>query len=85
MWRAANAVISGLVIAASAIIALIMAGIALALAVHHFKPETELMLQLLWVMFPYMLLVCLTATFMGMLNARGYFFIPPWGRRCSVW
>ena len=79
MWRAANAVISGLVIAASAIIALIMAGIALALAVHHFKPETELMLQLLWVMFPYMLLVCLTATFMGMLNARGYFFIPALG------
>src|SRR5581483_7734305 len=27
----------------------------------------------------YMLLVCLTAVFMGMLNARGYFFIPATG------
>jgi putative peptidoglycan lipid II flippase len=27
-------------------------------------------------MFPYMLLVCLAAAFMGMLNARGHFFIP---------
>jgi putative peptidoglycan lipid II flippase len=37
------------------------------------------MLQLLRVMFPYMLLVCLAAAFMGMLNARGHFFIPAMG------
>jgi len=79
MWHAANAVISGLVIAASAIIAMVMLGLSLTLAVHQFEPQTELMLRLLWVMFPYMLLVCLTATFMGMLNARGYFFIPAFG------
>ena len=79
MWRAANAVISGLVIAASAIIAVVMLGLSLALAVHQFEPQTELMLRLLRVMFPYMLLVCLTAAFMGMLNARGYFFIPAFG------
>jgi putative peptidoglycan lipid II flippase len=30
-------------------------------------------------MFPYMMLVCLAAAFMGMLNARGYFFIPAMG------
>jgi putative peptidoglycan lipid II flippase len=36
----------------------------------------DLMLRLLRVMFPYMLLVCLTAVFMGMLNSRGHFFIP---------
>jgi len=30
-------------------------------------------------MFPYMLLVCLAAAFMGMLNARGHFFIPAMG------
>jgi putative peptidoglycan lipid II flippase len=30
-------------------------------------------------MFPYMLLVCLAAAFMGMLNARGHFFIPALG------
>ncbi len=37
------------------------------------------MLQLLRVMFPYMMLVCLAAAFMGMLNARGHFFIPAMG------
>ena len=79
MWRAANAVISGLVIAASIIIGLAMLGISLALAVHQFSTETELMLRLLRVMFPYMLLVCVAAAFMGMLNARGHFFIPAMG------
>jgi hypothetical protein len=37
------------------------------------------MLQLLRVMFPYALLVCLAAFFMGMLNARGHFFVPAMG------
>ena len=79
MWRAANAVISGLVIAASAVIGLVMLGLSLALAAHQFSAKTELMLQLLRVMFPYMLLVCLAAVTMGMLNARGHFFIPAMG------
>jgi putative peptidoglycan lipid II flippase len=79
MWRAANAVISGLVIAASVIIGLAMLGISLALAVHQFSESTELMLRLLRVMFPYMLLVCLAAALMGMLNARDHFFIPAMG------
>ncbi len=79
MWRTANAVISGLVVAACVIIGVAMIGISLALAVHQFETQTELMLQLLRVMFPYMLLVCLAAAFMGMLNARGHFFIPAMG------
>jgi putative peptidoglycan lipid II flippase len=79
MWRAANAVISGLVVASAAIIGLAMLGISAALAVHHFNENTELMLRLLRVMFPYMLLVCVAAVFMGMLNARGHFFIPAMG------
>jgi putative peptidoglycan lipid II flippase len=79
MWRTANAVISGLVVAACVIIGLAMLGVSLALAVHQFEPQTELMLQLLRWMFPYMLLVCLAAAFMGMLNARGHFFIPAMG------
>ena len=79
MWRAANAVISGLVIAACAVIALVLLGLSLVLALHQFETQTELMLQLLRVMFPYMLLVCLAASFMGMLNARGHFFIPAMG------
>jgi putative peptidoglycan lipid II flippase len=76
MWRAANAVISGLVIVATVVTAVAMLGISLALAAHDFAAKTELMLQLLRVMFPYMVLVCLAAAFMGMLNARGHFFIP---------
>src|SRR5277367_1781484 len=79
MWRAANAVISGLVVAASVIIGLAMLGISFALAVHQFGAQTELMLRLLRVMFPYMLLVCIAAACMGMLNARGHFFIPAMG------
>ena len=43
---------------------------------QYSSPSTLLMFRLLRLMFPYMLLVCLAAVFMGMLNARGYFFIP---------
>jgi putative peptidoglycan lipid II flippase len=79
MWRAANAVISGLVIVAAAIVGVVMLGLSLALAAHQYEPKMELTLRLLRVMFPYMLLVCLAAAFMGMLNARGHFFIPAMG------
>jgi putative peptidoglycan lipid II flippase len=79
MWRAANAVISGLVIAATAIIGLGLAVISILLAVHDFSEQTGLMLRLLRVMFPYLLPVCLAAVLMGMLNARGHFFIPAMG------
>lgn len=79
MWRAANAVISGLVIAATVVIGIAMLGLSLALAMHQFDAKTELMLRLLRVMFPYMLLVCIAAALMGMLNARGHFFIPAMG------
>jgi putative peptidoglycan lipid II flippase len=119
MWKASNAVISGLLISASLIVALVLLGVSLALAfgtpsgappptvevgglhqtvlatstnalaaagpaVHfwtpgQFPPKIVLMLQLLRVMFPYMILVCLTAVMMGMLNARGHFFIPAIG------
>ncbi len=111
MWRASNAVISGLIIAASVVTALVMIGISIALAygghpheatsfwdppndmpaftaidgtIHlgtsaYFSDKTILMLQLLRMMFPYMILVCLAAAMMGMLNARGHFFIPALG------
>ena len=79
MWRVANATISALVVASAVIIALVFLGVSLALAVGNFAAETTLMLELLRVMFPYMLLVCLAAVFMGMLNARGHFFIPAMG------
>jgi putative peptidoglycan lipid II flippase len=79
MWRAANAVISGLALTTAALVALGVAGVSVALAAGGFAPGTDLMLRLLRVMFPYLLLVCLAAVFMGMLNARGHFFIPALG------
>ncbi len=79
MWRAANAVISGLVVVASIVSILAMLGITVALALGQYSEKTELMLRLLRIMFPYMLLVCLAAVFMGILNARGHFFIPAVG------
>ena len=81
MWRAANAVISGLVVAAGAVTVLVVAGLTLALKVGegHFSIETRLMLELLRMMFPYMLLACLAAVLIGMANARGHFFVPALG------
>src|SRR5437899_1855376 len=69
MWRCANAVISGLVIAASALTLVAVLAISLVLAFGGFEEETWqetlLMLNLLRLMFPYMLLVCLAAVFIG--------------------
>ncbi len=79
MWRAANAVISGLVTAAGAVTVVAVAAISIALAHGQFKPETTLMLELLRLMFPYMLLACLAAVLIGMANARGHFFVPALG------
>ena len=79
MWRTANAVISGLLIAAGGITLLAIVGITVALESGGFKPETALMLRLLRWMFPYMLLACLAAVLIGMANARGHFFVPALG------
>jgi putative peptidoglycan lipid II flippase len=79
MWRCSNAVISGLVAAAAVVIVLVMTGIGVILLIGVKKTETRLMLQLLWLMFPYMLLVCLAAVLIGMANARGHFFVPALG------
>jgi putative peptidoglycan lipid II flippase len=79
MWRSANAVVSGLVASASILVALAVAGISVALLFKERGGRTILMLELLRVMFPYVLLVCLAALFMGMLNARGHFFVPAMG------
>src|SRR5215470_6421345 len=79
MWRAANAVISGLVSAAAAVTVLVIVAISIALAIGNRNPETKLMLELLRLMFPYMLLVCLAAVLIGMANARGHFFVPAMG------
>jgi len=79
MWRSANAVISGLIVSAAAVTGLAILGVSLVLSAVPVQQNTRLMLELLRVMFPYMLLVCLASVFMGMLNARGHFFIPSLG------
>jgi putative peptidoglycan lipid II flippase len=80
MWRAANGVISGLIVAAGAIVILGMLAITAVLAFMDINDGgTVLMLRLLRMMLPYLLLVCLAAVCMGMLNARGHFFVPALG------
>jgi putative peptidoglycan lipid II flippase len=79
MWRCANAVISGLVAAAGVVTVLAVILISIAVAYGSFERETELMLRLLRLMFPYVLLVCLAAVLIGMANARGHFFVPALG------
>ena len=87
MWCAANAVVSGLLVFASLVVVLGFIGVSAALAYggqpvdghFRFTGETLLVLELLRVMLPYLLLVCLAAVFMGMLNARGHFFVPALG------
>src|ERR1700759_3305180 len=54
MWRAANAVISGLIAVASIISILAILGLSVALATGQFEMKTDLMLRLLRIMFPYM-------------------------------
>ena len=94
MGEAANAVLSGLILFASAVVGVCLVGLTLFLAASSvrftsggeavFPPypipilseDTRLVLRLLQVMFPYLLLVCVAALCMGILNARGYFFIP---------
>src|SRR5690349_24940782 len=51
MWRTANAVISGLIVSATAVTVLAIGAISVALVVGRFEPETGLMLRLLRIMF----------------------------------
>ena len=76
MWQAANAVISGLLMIAPAIVVYAIIIISVLLFGGGWDPDTRLMFQLMRLMFPYMMLACLGAVFMGILNARGHFFIP---------
>ena len=79
MWRAANAVLSGLIVVAAVITGTAILVTSLLLAGGDFGNRTRLMLELLRLMFPYMILVCIAAVCMGMLNARGRFFVPALG------
>ncbi len=94
MWQAANATLSGLVVVTAALVGAGMVLVSLVLWVTGpgwarsggavFPPvvlseDVRLMLRLLRLMLPYLVLVCLAALCIGMLNARGYFFMPALG------
>lgn len=76
MWQSANAVISGLMVVAPALAAYVMLVLTLLLWGGGWDQDTQLMFKLMRLMFPYMMLACLGAVLMGILNARGHFFIP---------
>jgi putative peptidoglycan lipid II flippase len=79
MWHAANAVISGLIAVSTEVVVIGMLIISALLAATSWRPESRLMLELMRMMFPYMLLACVGAVIIGILNARGHFFIPAIG------
>ncbi len=79
MWHTANAVVSGLIVTASLVVALAILVVSGLLWIGDFEAKTRLMFELLRIMLPYMVLVCFAAVCMGMLNARGHFFVPALG------
>ena len=79
MWQSANAVISGLIFASLIIIGVTLLILTIVIDNHDPMTKTGIMFRLMRLMFPYMFFVCLAATFMGMLNAHGFFFIPALG------
>ena len=79
MWETANALISGLIVVLAGVVGVGLLGISLALAWGEFDEKTTLMLELLQWVFPYLMIICLTAVVMGMLNARGHFYLPALG------
>ena len=81
MWRATNAVLSALLVVTSGLTVLGILGVSAWVALGDFEGRGPILLtlQLLRVMFPYLVLVCLAAIFMGILNARGHFFVPTLG------
>jgi len=79
MWRAANAVICALLLLSAGLVLLAWMGLTGALALIPMGLDRELIVRLLRVMFPYVGLVCVAAVFIGILNARGRYFMPALG------
>lgn len=79
MWETANAILSATMVATGAIVVIAVTGISVALSQLRLSAETRLVLELTRLMFPYLILVCVAAVLIGMLNARGSFFVPAMG------
>lgn len=79
MWQSANAVISALLILCGALVAIACVALTGVIELVPVTGQTELILRLMRAMFPYLLFVCLAAVFIGILNARGHYFMPALG------
>ena len=79
MWRCANVMMSGLTMALGTVTIVGILVITLLLKFRGLEPKTQLMLELLRFMFPYMALVCVAAVYIGIANSRGHFFVPALG------
>ncbi len=79
MWHASNAILSGLVVVCAALVVVAMVTLTVLVEWVPMEQKHELILRLLRVMFPYVGLACLAAVFIGILNARGQFFLPALG------
>lgn len=79
MWRATNAVLCAVGLACVVLTLVVIAGITGILGVVKLDFRHELVLRLMRWMFPYLVLVCLAAVLIGVLNARGSYFLPALG------
>ncbi|MDG1892258.1 MAG: murein biosynthesis integral membrane protein MurJ [Verrucomicrobiota bacterium] len=79
MWHVANTTISFLITVCSVAITLIILFATAMIKGVSLNLETLLFFKLLRIMSPYVMMVCVAAVMMGILNARGFFFIPALG------
>lgn len=79
MWRSVNAVLCALVLMLGAVVAVSMILLAVIILKVPLQFRTELSARLMLVMFPYVGFVCMAAVFIGLLNARGHYFMPALG------
>ena len=78
-WRSAAAVLCALILVTTLLVALVTLAVTALLHFGNFTWRQDLMLRLLRIMFPYVLVVCSAAVFIGLLNARGRYFLPALG------
>lgn len=79
VWRATSAVVTGVALITAALSILVALTLTVAVNWIPMGSRWELVARLLRVMFPYVALACLAAVFIGVLNARGRFFLPALG------
>ena len=79
MWRSVNAVLSALILLLGAFVALGMLTLTGLIVLAPLTLDQQLIARLMLVMFPYVAFVCVAAVFIGLLNARGHYFVPALG------